>query len=164
MTDALEHAAFASAQREDVAGPVEGRGTDTGVGQCAKRGRTVGGGDAGGGALGEVDAHRERRAVGFGVLGGDHHRRQVEFVASFAVEADTDDTRGVPHEERNRLRSGGVGGHDQVAFVLAVFVVGDHDDLATGDRCDRIFDRIEPDGHDASPLSVVPVGTFAGST
>ena len=43
----------------------------------------------------------------------------------------------VLEEEGDRLRRGELGGHDQVALVLAVLVVDDDDDLAPPDRRDR---------------------------
>ena len=151
---ALQHAARASAEREDVTGTVELGGADLGVGERSQRGRPVGRRDPGGRALGEIDADRERSAMGLGVLRGHHHRRQIEFVAALTGEPDADHARGVTYEERDRLRRCRIGGHDQVAFVLAVFVVGDHDDLATCDRSDRLLDGIESDAHRSAPCVV----------
>src|SRR5207245_754723 len=39
------------------------------------------------------------------------------------------------------LRRRELGGHDQVALVLTVLVVDDHDDLAATDRRDGVLDR-----------------------
>ena len=57
----------AGAQREDVARAVEHGGRAGRVGERSQRGRTVGGGDAGGGALGEVDRDGEGGAELVGV-------------------------------------------------------------------------------------------------
>jgi hypothetical protein len=153
VPDALEHATRAGAQREDVAGPVERAGVDVGVGERPQRGGPVRRRDARRGALGEVDADGEGGAVRLGVLRRDHHRLQAEFVAALAGQADADHPGGVPHEEGDRLGRRRVGGHDQVAFVLAVLVVGDDDDLTAGDRGDRVLDRIEHAGHRVAPVS-----------
>ena len=51
VAGALEHAALAVAQREDVPGPGQVLGRGRGVDQRAHRGGTVGRADAGGGAL-----------------------------------------------------------------------------------------------------------------
>src|SRR5690606_21105222 len=54
-----------------------------------------------------------------------------------------DHPRGVADEEGDGLGAGRAGGHDQVALVLAVLVVDDHDDLASGDGRDGVLDRGE---------------------
>ena len=56
-------------------------------------------------------------------------------------EGHADQTRGVGEEERDLLGGDRVGGHDQVAFVLAVLVVHHDDHLAAPDRLDGIFYR-----------------------
>jgi hypothetical protein len=159
VPDALEHAAGASAQWEDVARTVERRSIHVGVRERPQRRRTIRRRDPRRGSLGEIDADREGSAVRLGVLRRDHHRLQAEFVAALAGEADADHPRGVPHEEGDRLGRRCVGGHDQVAFVLAVLVVGDDDDLAAGDRSNGVLDRIEHAGHRVAGHRVAPVST-----
>ena len=79
----------------------------------------------------------------FFVGGGWDHQREVEFVAAFVGEPDTDHAGGVADEEGDLFLCRCFGGHDQITFVLAVLVIRDNDDLATGDRGDRVVDRIE---------------------
>ena len=143
VADALQHAAGAGAQREDVPGAVERVGADRRIGEGPQRRGAIRGRDARRSPLGEVDGDGEGRSVRLGVLVGANHGGEVEVVAALAGQADTDDAGRVTDEERDRLGRGRIGGHDQVAFVLAVLVVGDDDDLAAGDRRDRVLDRVE---------------------
>ncbi len=85
-----------------------------------------------------VDAHGERRALALGVR--RDHERQVEVLDPFRGEWDADEPGGVGQEERDLLGRDRIGRHDQVAFVLAVFVVDDHHDLAATNGLDRILD------------------------
>ncbi len=153
VAGALQHTALAGAQREDVPGSIERPCAEVDVGESPQRGGPVARRDAGRGALGEIDADGESSAVRLGVLRRHHHRRQIEIVAAFTGETHADHPGRVPHEERERLGCGGVGGHDQVAFVLAVLVVRDHHDLTAGDGGDRVLDGVESHGHCAAPFS-----------
>ncbi len=56
-------------------------------------------------------------------------------------------------EERDLVGRRGFGGHDQVALVLAVLVVDDHDDLTAADGGDGVRDGGEPGvgGHRGGP-------------
>ena len=56
------------------------------------------------------------------------------------VSGHADQARRVGQEEGDLLRGDRVGGHDQVALVLAVLVVDDDDDLAPPDCLDRVLD------------------------
>jgi hypothetical protein len=51
-----------------------------------------------------------------------------------------DDARGIANDERHLLRRAERRGDEQVAFVLAVVVVGHDHDLAPGEGRDRRFD------------------------
>ena len=64
-----QHAAFAGAQRKDVAGPRQVRGARAQVNRDLNRRRAVGGADAGGHTAPRFDRHAERRAARSGVLG-----------------------------------------------------------------------------------------------
>ena len=120
-------------------GPVEVGGADVGVDQRLDGGRPVGGRDAGRGAVAVVHAHREGGPLHLGV--GGHHQGQVELLDPLGGERHADQTRGVGEEEGDLLGGDRVGGHDQVALVLAVLVVDDDDDLAAPDRRDRFLNR-----------------------
>src|SRR5581483_6756753 len=137
----LEHATLAVAQGEDVAraGQVAGAGgrVDERLDGC----RTVGGGDARGGAVAVVDGDRERGALRLGV--GAHHQRQLEVVEAIALQRDADHTRCVLQEEGDGVGGGELGGHDEVALVLPVLVV-DHDDhLSPTDGGDGLLDVLQ---------------------
>ncbi len=166
----LEHAALGVAQREDVtrAGEVDrlGRRVDE---RLDGRG-AVGGRDAGARAVHVVDRVGERGAVRLGVV--VDHQRDVELVEPLARQGRTDHARRVAHEERDVLGCRGLGGHDQVAFVLTVLVVDDDDDLAPCHRCDRVLDRGEGrvgrtlvlewfTGHDRSPVTAFGAASCA---
>ena len=153
VAGALQHAAVAGPQREDVTRPGEGGERVRAVGECSQRGGAVGGRDAGRGALDEVDGVGERRAVALRVL--LHHQRQAQLLAAGAGERRAHDAAGVAHEEGELLGRRVLGGHDQVALVLTVLVVDHHHDLAAADRGEDVLDlgeRIVRAG-----LSVVPV-------
>jgi hypothetical protein len=67
------------------------------------------------------------------------HQGQIEVLHPLGGERDTDEAGRVGEEERDLLGGDRIGGHDQVAFVLAILVVHDHDDLAAPDGLDRIL-------------------------
>ena len=115
-----------------------GRRRSSGLGlrvdQGRDGGRPVGRRDPGRGALGGVDRHRERGALGLGVV--RHHERQLELVGALGQDRDADHPRGVGEEEGDLLGRRRVGRHDEVALVLAVGVV-DHDHHLARDRPPR---------------------------
>src|SRR5438270_13907061 len=51
-----------------------------------------------------------------------------------------DDAAGMADDERHLLRRGVNRGDDQIAFVLAVVIVGNDDDLAAGESVDGFAD------------------------
>ena len=86
-----------------------------------------------------IHADRERCPLRLGV--GDHHERKVELISTLWLERDADHPRGVGQEECDVLRRSGLCRHDEIAFVLAVFII-DHDhDLLLCDRLDRFINR-----------------------
>ena len=143
----LEHAALAGHQRVDVAGAGQVAGPGGRVAQRLHGGAAVVGGDAGGGAVAEVDGDEERGALALGVL--HHHRRQVELGGPLGGDRRAEVARGVVEEERDALRRGELGRHDQVALVLAVLVVDHDEDLAAGERRHGVLDPSE--GHVRHP-------------
>ena len=82
-----------------------------------------------------VDGHGEGGAER-GVVRGDH-RLQVELAGEIARDRRADDAGGVADDEGELLGGGVDGGDDQVALVLAIVVVGDHDDLAAFEGAQR---------------------------
>ena len=56
-----------------------------------------------------------------------HHQRKIELVEALRRERHADDPGSVGEEEGDLRRGGGLGGHDEVALVLAVLAVDDDD-------------------------------------
>lgn len=125
------HATLPIAQWEHVSGPARLPGLGGGVGQCTHGCGPVGGRYAGAGLEG-VDGDRERGEVVVGVVGD--HRGQPEPVGVDALHRHADDAGAVADGEGQLPWGGRVGGEYEVALVLAVRVVGDHDHPAAGER------------------------------
>src|SRR5581483_297345 len=142
VAGALEHAAFARLEGEDVAGAGEVLGTGGGVDECLDRGGTIERGDTGARAVAVVDRHEEGGALALRVL--PPHRVQLELTGALRGDRRADVARRVVEEERDLLGRDELRRHDEIAFVLAVLVVDDHDDLTATDGGHRVFDRCEP--------------------
>ena len=136
-----QHTALAVAQREDVprAGDLPRLGR--GVGQHPRGVGAVGGRDPGGDAVAGVHGDGVRRAEL--VLVVRRHQRDLEPVEHLGRHRHADHAAGVADRERHQLRGRPGGGEDDVALVLAVLVVDDHDRLPGGDVGDRLLDVVE---------------------
>ena len=141
---AHQHTTAAGAQRHHVARPVEGGGSGVRVGEQPHGIGAVGGADSRIDALSSIDRHGVRGATD--VLVAGHHGRKRQAVAVAVFHAHADVAGAVAHHEGHELWGGKLGGEDEVAFILAVFIVNDHNGLARGDVCDGAFDRVELDG------------------
>ena len=75
-----------------------------------------------------------------------HHRRQMQARRFLGRQRRAEDAAGVADHEGDLLRLRLLGGHDQVALVLAILVVDDDDQLAGGEGGDGIFDAVEGHG------------------
>ena len=128
VAGALEHAAGAGAQREDVAGPAQVARPGARGAQHPDGVRAVGGADAGAHALARVHGHGEGGALAVLVHRG--HRRQLEPVGPLVAHRDAHDAAGVADGEGEQLLGGVLGREDQVALVLPVLVVHDEDRTA----------------------------------
>ena len=84
----------------------------------------------------------ERGPLLLGVAVADH-QRQVQRVAALAGQRHAHDARGVAHHEGDVGRRDVLGGHHEVALVLAVLVVDDDDHPAVGDLLQRQLDGVE---------------------
>ena len=113
------------------------------LGQQLERGGAVGGGDAGGHAVGgaRVDGDREGRAHRLGVV--LDHLRELEAVELVALHGRADQAAALAHHEGDDLGGRLLGGDDEVALVLPVLVVDDHDRAARRDVRDGLLDRVE---------------------
>jgi len=141
---AAEHAALLGHEgkevsRADEVGRRARRVEDGGDGR-----RPLRGGDAG---LRRpvVDGHGEGGAERGGV--GRHHHREVEPPGHVGQDRHADLAAALANHEVHHLGGGGVGRADEVAFVLAILVVGHDHHLPAGDRGDGGFDGREAGGH-----------------
>ncbi len=121
-----------------MAGPHEIRASRIAIRQIADRRGAVVGRNAGRRAVAVIDRNGKGGAVDRVIVGD--HRRQMEPPGDLAGQRRTDDAAGMADDERHLLRRGVDRGEDQIALVLAIVVVGDDDDLAGGERIDRLAD------------------------
>ncbi len=138
---ATQHAALRRAQRKDVSGKREVRRARARVGELAQRGGAIRGGDAGGGAFDRVDRDRERSAEERRVAIG--HGTKLEAIGDLRSERRAKNSAAVAGDEVHRLGGRLFGGHDEVAFVLAILVVDDDHDTSGANLVDRLFHRIQ---------------------
>jgi hypothetical protein len=128
-------------EREDVAGLGEIARLRIGP-HCGADGvRAVVGGDPGGDAFRGFDADREIGVVRGRVVA--HHRRQSKLAAAFARQRQAHQAACVRDHEIDVGRLHQFGGHDQVALVLAILVVDDHDHAAGTQFFEEFRDRGE---------------------
>ena len=141
LARALEDAAGARAQREDVARLDEVVRALARVDRDLDRARAVGGRDPGRHAFARLDRDRERGLERRLVV--VRHRLEAELVAALLGEAEADEPARVRGHEVDRLGRGELGGDREVALVLAVRGVDDDHELALADVLDCLFDRRE---------------------
>ncbi|SST08960.1 Uncharacterised protein [Acinetobacter baumannii] len=132
-------------QREDVAGADDVGGHGVLRRRSLHGAGAVRGGDAGGDALGGLDGDSELGAEAGAVA--LHHQRQAEALATLAGHRHADQAAGMLDHEVDVFGADAFGGHDQVAFVLAVLVIHQDDHLALADVFDQFVDRVECHGH-----------------
>ncbi len=113
------------------------------AGEEPEGGGAVGGRDAGGHAVGGggVDGHGEGGLHRLGVV--VDHLRQTQPVQFLALHGRADQAAALAHHEGDDLGGHLLGGDDEVALVLAVLVVDDHDGAARGDVGDGLLDGVE---------------------
>ena len=75
---------------------------------------------------------------------------KLELVDALAGEGEADPAAGLPDHEVDQLGRNELRRADEIAFVLAVLIVGDDDDLAGFDVGDGLFNGSEL--HDSSVL------------
>ena len=136
LPGAHQHAAFAGAQGEDVAGTGQVARAAGGPDGRADGAGPVGRGDSGGDALGGVDRFAEGGAEARGVHG--RHQRQMQGVATLRRQRQADQAAPMHGHEVDRLGRDELGGQGQVALVFAVFVVHHHQHAAGADFLDGL--------------------------
>ena len=141
--------ALAVAQREHMPRPRELPRLGGRVGQHACRVGAVGGADPGRDPVAGVHGDRVRRPHPVAVV--RRHQRDLEPVQHRSRHRHADHPAAVPDGERHQLRRGLGGREDEVALVLPLQVVDDHDRLAGRDVGDRALDRVQSDAHAMSP-------------
>ena len=152
VADALEHAAAARPQREDVAGLDEVTRALRRVDRDLHGVRAVVRGDSGGDPLARLDRDGERGPVGrFVVLG---HHPQPELVAALLGQAEADEAAAFLRHEVDRFGRRELRRDGEVALVLAVGRVDDDDHLPLADVLDRVLDGRELAGDRAHRLMV----------
>ena len=97
----------------------------------------VRGADAGGDAHFCVDGFGESRAMDARV--DQRHERQMEFIAALLGEREADQAAAKLGHEVDGFGRDFFGGHGEVAFVFAVFVVDQDDHAALSDFLDGFF-------------------------
>ena len=107
-----------------------------------------------------VDRHRERGALALGVLGARHHQRELELVEAGALHRQADHAARVADHERHLLGRHPVGRDDEVALVLAVFVVDDHDELTAPHGVDGSLDFVERHGVASCLVGATSASTY----
>ncbi len=147
VAGAHQHPALARDQRKDVAGADEVARAHVGVGERPHGVAALLGRYAGRHAVLDVDRDGEggakRRVV------HRHHRRQLQSARVIAENRRANDAAAVTDDERHLLGGAGRGGDDHVAFVFAIVIVGDDNNLAARDRLDRLANWIR---HVRSPM------------
>ena len=155
LAGALEHAAGAGLQREDVAGLHEIARVGLGVDRHLDRARAIVRGDARRHALARLDRDRERRLERRFVLG--RHQLQAQLLAALGGQRQADQPAPLLGHEVDRLGRRELRGQRQVALVLAVLVVAHDDHPPRADLLQRFLDRGERGCARCSGWSVVVV-------
>ena len=140
LSGAHQHAAVARAQRKHVAGPREIGGLGLRIDRRADGRGAIGGGDAGARAALGFDRRRRTPSRSASSSCVDH-QRNLELVEPLAGHRQADQAAAVLGHEVDRLGRHLLGGHRQIAFVLAILVVDDDDHLAAADRGDGVLNR-----------------------
>ena len=138
---ACQHAARLRHQREDMPRLAQVLGSRTLGHRCTHRVGAVVGGDAGRHALSRLD--REREVGPVVAVGVAHHERQAQLPAALAGERGTDQPAAEARHEVDVLGSHLGRSHQEIALVLAVFIVEDHDHATRSKIGEDVFDAVE---------------------
>ena len=100
--------------------------------------------DPGRHALGRVDRDGEIGPIHFAVL--RHHALQPELIRAFARDRHANQPAPVHRHEIDRLRRRLLRGHDQIAFIFAIGIVGHDHDFSARDVVQDVVNRVELKG------------------
>src|SRR5579875_2108999 len=159
LSDALERSSGLGLQREHVSGLHQLPRAGLRVYRHLNGARAVRCGDAGADAGTRLDGDGERRLERRFVLGG--HEVETELLAALGCQRKADQPPPLLGHEVDGLGRHELGGHRQIALVLAILVVADHHHLALADVLDRLLDRREWALHRCH--RAVPPGIGTGS-
>ncbi len=140
MAGAHQHAAFAGYQRKDMAGSGEIRSACVWVGEVANRHIAVAGGNACGRAVFEV--YGNGKGGGVGAIVFRDHGVEIEAFCLFPWHGRADDAGGVAHDKGHFFRRAVHRGNDQIAFVFAVVIIHDNNDLTGLEGPDSFNDTL----------------------
>ena len=138
LSGAFEDASGLGDERKDVARLDDVLGSALGIDGHLDGARPVGRGDAGADAFAGLDRLGEGGLEAGRVLGD--HGAEVELVAPPWRQRQTDQAAAVGGHEVDRLGCDELGGHREVALVLAIFVVADHDHAPGADVGEGLLD------------------------
>src|SRR5579875_950285 len=141
LAGANQNAAAARPQRKNVAGAREVFGSGIGVNGGENRGGAIRGADSGGGAAARVNGFAKGRAEGGCIARG--HGRKGQGVAALFGEREANEAAAFLGHEVDRLGGDFFGGHGEVAFVFAVFVVHEDNHAALADFFEGFFNSGE---------------------
>ena len=141
MSRASQNTARLSHQREYVARLRQVVGTGVGCHCCADGMRPVIGGDAGRDAFSRFDGYREIGCISGLVL--VHHQRQSQLSAALPCQRQADQAAAEAGHEVDVFGTHFGGGHHQVALVLAVCVVHQHDHATGPDVFEQLGNGIQ---------------------
>ena len=145
VAGALENAATAGAQREDVAGPPKVSGSCGGMESDLDGAGAVLGGNAGGNPVlwTGIDADGEGGLVAVGI--GTDHQRKIKDIETLTLHGNADETAGLGSHEVDLEGCGELGSADDVAFILAVLIIDDNDRLTVTNGGEAIDHGIHAD-------------------
>jgi hypothetical protein len=143
LARAHEHAAVHGPQREHVAGTGQVAGPGRGIDGREHGARAIARGDPGGRPLLGLDGHAEGGPELRVVLLVAHHERDAQLVQPLPGHGQADEAAAVAGHEVDDFGGDLLRGDGEVALVLAVLVVHDHDHPALPDVFDGVGDAGE---------------------
>ena len=141
VPSAPQHAARFCAQRENVAGLHEIVWRRFGVGENTDRLRAIVGTDASRDLLRRIDGDREIRAVTLAIF--QHHPLKAELLRAFIRDRRADESTPVHGHKVHRFRRHLLRRHHEIAFVLAICVIGHDHEFPGANIFEDVFDGVE---------------------